>query len=67
MSKIILASELEGRSLSELWSLYATVERELTQSALGSAQRRNALASLENIRRAINASGLHSNGPVPGP
>ena len=55
MSKIILASELKGRTLSELWSLYAHVERQLTQSAVNSADRRNALASLENIRRAINA------------
>ncbi len=53
MSRIITASELQNRSLTELQALYRTVQQELAASAPGSAARRNALASLENISRAI--------------
>ena len=52
MSRIITASELQNRSLADLQALYRTVQQELTASAPGSAVRRNALASLENISRA---------------
>ena len=65
MSRIILPSEVQGHSLKELWSLYARVERELTQSAVSSPERRNALASLENIRRVINSRAAQPRGPSP--
>lgn len=53
MFKIITAADLQGRTLTELQSLYRMVQQELAASATGSAARRNALASLENISRAI--------------
>ena len=53
MSRIITASELQNRSLADLQALYRAVQQELSASATGSADRRNALASLENIGRAI--------------
>jgi hypothetical protein len=53
MFRLITAAELRGRTLSDLQDLYRTVEAELIRSPRGSAQRRNALASPENIARAI--------------
>ena len=53
MSKLIIAAELSGKSISELRTLYRAVLQELLRSQPGSAQRRNALASLENISRAM--------------
>lgn len=54
MSRLIVTSELQRLSLTELWAIHAKVQQELVRSPADSAQRRNALASLENIRRAIN-------------
>ena len=51
--KIITATELQGRSLTGLHRLCRAVEQELAQSAAGCTARRDALASLENISRAI--------------
>lgn len=67
MSRIILPIDLQGRSLSELWSLHAEADRALTRSAAGSAERRDALASLENIRRAIAAHKALLMKPTPSP
>ena len=53
MCKIITTAELQYRSLAELQALYRKVQQELSMSAPGSAARRNALASLENISRSI--------------
>ncbi|QLH37736.1 MAG: hypothetical protein HWD60_00230 [Defluviicoccus sp.] len=53
MSRIVTAAELEHRTLEYLQQLYRQVQQELTRSAPGSDQRRNALASLETISRAI--------------
>ena len=53
MSRIITAADLQGRTLTELQTQHRMVQQELTASAPGSAVRRNALASLENISRAI--------------
>ena len=53
MSQIITAAELQNRTLCDLQTLYRKVQAELTRSPRGSADRRNALASLENISRAI--------------
>jgi len=53
MSGLITAAELQHRSLTDLQTLYRKVQDELTRSPRGSAARRNALASLETIARAI--------------
>lgn len=56
MCQLVLPHSLRRLSLTELWALHAKVLSELTQSEPDSPKRRNALASLENIERAI---GLH--------
>lgn len=53
MSRIITPSDLQGRSLSELQALHRSVHDELVRSAPGSADRRQALASLETLSLAI--------------
>lgn len=53
MSRIITAHELANRSLPYLQALYRKTHEELARSDEGSAARRNALASIENISRAI--------------
>jgi hypothetical protein len=50
--KLVLNHELEKRSESELSALFCTVSKGLIRTAQGSPERRNALASLENISRA---------------
>jgi hypothetical protein len=52
--KLITRHELASKSILELRGLYRTVFNALVQSVPESAQRRNALASLENISREIN-------------
>jgi hypothetical protein len=49
--RLITAFELATRSDCELSELFAAVARGLPATRPGSAARRNALASLENIRR----------------
>ncbi len=51
---LITSYELASKSVSELRGLYRKVFNALVQSAPGSAERRNALASLENISRELN-------------
>ena len=53
MSKLFTTAELSGLTLYQLQAIYRTVHQELVQSQPGSDTRRNALASLENISRAI--------------
>jgi len=50
--KTIINEELAGRNESELSVLFHIVSRHLALTAPCSPERRNALASLENIRRA---------------
>jgi hypothetical protein len=47
--KLILNCELQKRSESELSALFCTVSKGLVRTKRGSPERRNALASLENI------------------
>jgi len=54
MSRIITPSELQKRSLEELRVAFNRAQQDLAISAPNSPERRNALASLENIRRAMN-------------
>ncbi|MBK9948619.1 MAG: hypothetical protein IPP12_15730 [Nitrospira sp.] len=51
---IITHHELASKSVFELRGLYRKVFNALVQSVPQSAQRRNALASLENISRELN-------------
>lgn len=59
MASIMTAAALEHRTLEELRTLMRKVERDLALSAPGSAERRNALASLENLSRAIARRRAH--------
>lgn len=49
--RLLTIFELAARSDRELAALYAETQRALTRTPAGSADRRNALASLENILR----------------
>lgn len=53
MSKIFTAAALDQRSLPELRTLFRKAQEELAASEVGSIDRRNAIASLDNISRAI--------------
>jgi hypothetical protein len=50
--KLFSNHELQHRSESELSALFRTVSEGLVRTSRGSPERRNALASLENISRA---------------
>jgi hypothetical protein len=50
--KLISAYELQKQSKSELSALFCTVSKNLVRTKRGSPERRNALASLENISHA---------------
>lgn len=50
--KLISSHELQQRSESELAALFCMVSKGLIRTEKGSPERRNALASLENISRA---------------
>jgi hypothetical protein len=50
--KLVTNHELQKRSDSELSALFCTVSQGLVRTKRGSPERRNALASLENISRA---------------
>ncbi len=65
--KLITRYELASKSVLELRGLYRTVFNALIQSAFQSAERRNALASLENISREINQRYAHQWRLVAGP
>ena len=47
--------ELETLTLNELQAMHRRISAELTRSDPGTSERRNALVSLENVARAINA------------
>lgn len=51
---LITHYELASKGVSELRGLYRKAFNALVQSVPGSAERRNALASLENISRELN-------------
>ena len=50
--RLISAHELDGRSEKELSALFQKVAKGLVRTERGSAARRNAIGSLENISRA---------------
>lgn len=49
--KLISSHELQPRSLSDLADLFGKVSKGLVLTRRGTPERRNALASLENIAR----------------
>lgn len=49
--RLICVHELHGRNLNELSQLFRQVSQGLPRTERGSPERRNALASLENISR----------------
>jgi hypothetical protein len=53
MTKIITCAELRYRGLEELQALFRDLETELLRTAPGSFERTTALASLENVSRAM--------------
>lgn len=55
MCRIISAAELQHLKFEELRALFNKVSRELNNTAPRSQQRRAALASLDNIQRAMAA------------
>ena len=50
--KLIPAYQLHRRSANELSALFGEISRGLVRTERGSPERRNALATLENIERA---------------
>lgn len=60
MSYLITMAALTGKTETELSGLYQVFMNALMQSEPGSAERRNALASLENIQRARTMINLTS-------
>ena len=64
MHRIISTSELHQKSYSELCGLFNAVSLELRRSKPGTPERRAALASLDNIQRAM-AQRLASPYPKP--
>lgn len=55
MNRIITPSELQTRNLQELRVAFHRAQQDLAISDPKSPERRNALASIENIRRAMNS------------
>ncbi len=53
MSRLILGQELQHLSEGELLALFNVVSTELIRSEPQTNQRRNALGSLENIKRVL--------------
>lgn len=62
MSRIITHAALQHRSAAELRVLHRQVQQQLAASAEGTAERAAALASLENISRALRIK-LAQGGP----
>ncbi len=52
--KLITSVELSKRTETELRGLFAMVSKDLIQTDRDTWERRNALASLENINRVLN-------------
>jgi hypothetical protein len=53
MSRIFTQAALQGRSLPELRALFAQAHQELVHSEAGSHERRDALANIDTISRAL--------------
>ena len=51
--RLITSHELADRTPEELQVLFNAISKELTRTEAGTSKRRNALATLENISRAM--------------
>ena len=67
MCRIITASELNNKTNNELSALFYKVSQAVAKSEPGSPGRSNALASLENISRAMRSSHTAPRYPYPKP
>lgn len=54
MSRLIMAQELKTHSIAELFTLLASLDKELARIAPGSFQRSHVIASHENVQRELN-------------
>lgn len=62
MTRIITSGSVQGRSLSELRSLFHAARQELVQSGAGSPARREAFSILETLSLAMAQRHLRSPG-----
>lgn len=53
MNRLLTIAELQQRNPSELGALFRQASQALARTATGTPERRNGLASLENIQRAL--------------
>jgi len=53
MDRLIMAQELKTHSITELFTLLASINRQLACTQPGTYQRRNAIASYENVQREV--------------
>ena len=67
MSRLIMAQELKTHSIAELFSLLAAIKNDFAASNPGTPERRNAIASFENVQREINHRRSRHLQPVPSP
>lgn len=61
--RLLTSFELAGRTEEDLASLFRTASQALSRTERGSAERRNGLATLENIGRALVACDTVGRGP----
>ncbi len=64
--KLITSVELSKRTETELRGLFAMVSKDLIQTKRDTWERRNALASLENINRVLNGMRARPRAVKPG-
>lgn len=63
--KLITRFELASRRTSELYTLRRSVADDLTRTQSGTAERRTALASLENLDTELRARAARPRPPAP--
>jgi hypothetical protein len=63
MSKVFTMAALQSRSDQELRALFRKAHDDLARSSEGSAERCNALATMENINRTLNQRRLQPRPP----
>ena len=64
--KLITSVELSNKTETELRALFGMVSKALVQTDRGTPERRNALASLENINRTLNGMRARPRAAKPG-
>lgn len=56
MNRLLTIAELQQRNASELHALFRQASQALARTTAGTPERRNGLASIENIQRALAAT-----------